>query len=496
MIEKADAPLEPQFSRDEFFSVLVERGLLGLAWADTELVVKGTTGKLAWWLSPGDHLTEDLAPFVGLDDDLMELMDDFRPSLVLSNVGMNVEIADSEKTSIEVFWQDQAELFVVVVHRLGGQPAFEEDMARQLRGRRLAEENIAAMQRQVRQTQNLLDIIAERSPVGIAVQDLEKKYQFVTTRWFEQLGITAETPVVSDHDPFAKGVLNALQGHETSGSPDQHAGGGSDVGNPINTLAWRHRPWMDATGAVAGVVSAIHPVGEIAAERDRLRARVSDLERVNQDLESFAAMLSHDVRAPIAALRNRLVGDNSEELPPHVVSEMDATLARVQQIANGLLEFATASGIPGPASAVDLGAMTRRIAEECTSGSQMRFELIGDWPTVTTAVAPLDLILRNLVQNAVRHHDTGSGWVRLSAHQDDNTLCIEVRDDGPGIPQEYHASVFNPLETVDSTGSGSTGLGLAFVKRAVASLNATLELESDPRRARGTTFRLIWTNGT
>ena len=154
MSEVSQSP--PHMEHGAFFSYLLDRGLIGLAWASDELVIVKTKGKLADWITLGDRTTEDLAPFVGLEDDLNELMDDFRPSLVLSNVGMNAETGDNAKISIEVFWHEAEQHFVIVLHRLGGQPEFEEDMARQLRGRRLAEENIAAMQRQIQQAQGLL----------------------------------------------------------------------------------------------------------------------------------------------------------------------------------------------------------------------------------------------------------------------------------------------------------------------------------------------------
>ena len=122
----------------------------------------------------------------------------------------------------------------------------------------------------------------------------------------------------------------------------------------------------------------------------------------------------------------------------------------------------------------------------------MEFVVQGDWPVTTTAVAPLDIVLRNLIQNAVRHHDKERGMIAVSAKEENNFLCIEVSDDGPGIPKARHTKIFEPMTGYAATGTVSTGLGLAFVKRAAASVGAEIYLESDPDSRRGATFTVRW----
>lgn len=487
-----DAIASIPFSQNEFLSAVLRRRLLGMAWADTEFVVQGTIGELAWWMTPGDHLTQDLAPFIGLDDDLNELRDDFRPSFVLSNVGVNVEVGDEEKVSLEVFWQEQSALFVIVVHRIGGQPEFEADMARQLRGRRLAEEQLALAQRQAQEKQELLDIVAEHAPVALAVRDLKQAIQFATRRWIEVHG--ADGNVASNKgatfEPYAIGLAGAFEGHETSSDLSDPSTFRRDTGAE-SVRAWSHQPWTSSQGAVEGVVSVTYPVDAWAAEHARLKSRVQDLERVNGDLESFAVHLAHDVRAPIAALRARLNTAEAESLSD-VTREVDLTLGRVAQITDGLLEFATASRMSGPAHAVDIAPMVQRIGEDCIAGTQMRFSMDGTWPILKTAVAPLDIVLRNLIQNAVRHHDTGHGNVSVTATVANGGLSLVVADDGPGIPAERHAQIFEPMKTFAMSDVSSTGLGLAFVRRAAESVNAKITLESDPDVARGARFLVQW----
>ena len=161
-------------------------------------------------------------------------------------------------------------------------------------------------------------------------------------------------------------------------------------------------------------------------------------------------------------------------------------------MADGLLEFASASGLSGPSTAVDLEAMVTRIAEESTEGTRMRFAIRGAWPVLTTAVAPLDIILRNLVRNAVQHHDTGSGAINIAANVVDDRLEISVADDGPGIPPDQHEVIFTPTVRCSEHGAATTGLGLAFVRRAASSVGGNVIVHSDPEQACGTTFTVQW----
>ncbi|MGI9406310.1 MAG: hypothetical protein ACR2O4_08060, partial [Hyphomicrobiaceae bacterium] len=152
------------FVPGDLLSFLLKRGLIGLVWANGDLRVLGTAGRLADWVEPGQHVCADLFPFHGLDDDIHELKDDFRPSLVLPKVGLDIGGNNVEKTSIEIFWIEAQASYVIVLHQLGAQPEFEAELTRQMRARRLAEQNLAAMQREMRLTQGMVETIVESAP--------------------------------------------------------------------------------------------------------------------------------------------------------------------------------------------------------------------------------------------------------------------------------------------------------------------------------------------
>jgi signal transduction histidine kinase len=142
---------------------------------------------------------------------------------------------------------------------------------------------------------------------------------------------------------------------------------------------------------------------------------------------------------------------------------------------------------------VDTRALVERLVQSTPRAAAMQITISGDWPVLDTLTAPLDLVLRNLVANAVLHHDRAAGHVNLRATQQRDALRIEVADDGPGIPRDHQESIFLPFRTLSETPSADHhGIGLALVRKTVDVVGARLDVISDPPAARGTTFRLDW----
>ena len=109
--------------------------------------------------------------------------------------------------------------------------------------------------------------------------------------------------------------------------------------------------------------------------------------------------------------------------------------------------------------------------------------------------AALDVVLRNLIDNAIKHHDRTDGRLTLSARPIKSGVEVSIGDDGPGIDSKYHEAIFQPfrkLELKPASDERSSGIGLSFVRKTVETNGATLTLESAPRERRGTTFRLQW----
>ena len=100
-------------------------------------------------------------------------------------------------------------------------------------------------------------------------------------------------------------------------------------------------------------------------------------------------------------------------------------------------------------------------------------------------------MLRNLIGNAIKHHDRAVGHIEISAVEHGDHVEFVVSDDGPGIPPEYHEEIFRMFSTLKPRDvvEGS-GMGLAMVRKILENRGGTIHVES--AEGRGATFRFTW----
>ena len=233
------------------------------------------------------------------------------------------------------------------------------------------------------------------------------------------------------------------------------------------------------------------------------RRRIADAElaRVNRQLEEFAYVISHDLKAPLRALRyySDDIGEALELEPPDVetarTSSANITMAtrRMSNMLTGLLEFARIGRQHEAIETVDTAVLVDEIIANTGRPDEMLVRRAGGWPIVRTTSAPFDLVLRNLIDNAIKHHDRDAGLVEVTARDLGAALLIDVADDGPGITRDWHEAVFEPFRRIDDTRvPESSGIGLALVKRTIEIAGGRIEVLSEPEHRRGTTFRVTW----
>jgi signal transduction histidine kinase len=111
---------------------------------------------------------------------------------------------------------------------------------------------------------------------------------------------------------------------------------------------------------------------------------------------------------------------------------------------------------------------------------------------IVTATAQLEQVLRNLINNAIKHHDKRSGEVVLSARHVGNVVEFSVRDDGPGIAPQFHDKIFQLFQTLKRRDEvESSGMGLAVAKKLVEQQNCRITVHSRGDGT-GSEFRFGW----
>ena len=229
-----------------------------------------------------------------------------------------------------------------------------------------------------------------------------------------------------------------------------------------------------------------------------LGLRLDELERSNAELEQFAAVASHDLRAPLTVVDGYLeMLEDLHEAAPGPGRAWVATarggVRRMTALIEALLGYAqTGSGAlcAEPVDVREVLALVRADlgAQIAAAGAELVVE--GPLPVVTADRVQLHQVLSNLVSNAVKFARPGVPvTVRCSASEQDDAWVLAVRDDGRGIPAEQRASVFRMFERA-GTGHGvpGHGIGLATCERIVARHGGRIWAEETP--GGGTTVRL------
>ena len=243
-----------------------------------------------------------------------------------------------------------------------------------------------------------------------------------------------------------------------------------------------------------------HVRARLMAEAE-IKAKSDELARANRDLEDFAAIISHDLRAPMRALHymtddlEATLGENRLDDARTKLAWIRSQSKRMSSMLSALLDYSSIGRKYRALEPVDTKALVTSIANSLPLEDGFQFNIMGSWPVMETLKAPLDLVLRNLADNAIKHHDRASGVITIAASDTPEALLITVSDDGPGIAPEHRQAIFLPFRTLvagDAAASAGIGMGLALVERTVENMGGSIRLLPVESGQRGATFEVVW----
>jgi PAS domain S-box-containing protein len=294
----------------------------------------------------------------------------------------------------------------------------------------------------------------------------------------EVTGLAAENPV---HRVLREGMTVGLANHTLLVARD-----GRTI--PIDDSA---APILDREGRLAGVVMVFRDVTEPRRLEAELQARLAELAEAERSKDEFLAILAHELRNPLAPLRNavQLLQHGADPRSnPDILGLMERQVNHLVRLVGDLLDLSRISrGVlilrrkPVEIAAVVASALetSRSLIEQ--RGHRLSVNLPADPIWLDADLIRLSQVLVNLLDNAAKYTESG-GMIRLTVTREGSDAVVSVSDTGVGIPPEQLATVFEMFSQVDRSlerSQGGLGIGLSVAKRLVDLHGGSIQARSE-----------------
>lgn len=256
---------------------------------------------------------------------------------------------------------------------------------------------------------------------------------------------------------------------------------------------------FDQSGELVRMVGSIADITarkQAEVERERL---LGSLARSNRELDEFAYVASHDLKAPLRVIDNASswlaedLADKLDEDSKENLQLLRSRVSRMEKLLDDLLEYSrvgrkSTAQWQEVVTGVTLAADLQLLAAQRAGFSAVFDE---EFLAAEVTLMPLQQILLNLINNGIKHHDRDEGLIKISCKDLGAVYGFSVTDDGPGIAPEFHGQIFKMFQTLKPRDQvEGSGIGLAIVRKHIDALGMTINVENIAER--GTVFRFTY----
>ena len=342
---------------------------------------------------------------------------------------------------------------------------------------------------------NMLSFFIQQVPVPVAMFDSNMCYKFASNAWVENFKLTNHKSLVGKShyevsplqpNEWRERHQRALQGEIISTSAEE-------IINYFDEPIWLEgaiHPWYTLNGEIGGLIIYSNVVTDRKENEKNLKKTLENLIRSNQALEKFAHVCSHDLKEPLRSISNfitLLFGRNSEQFDDESLLYMRHILKGIDRMNILIKDILLYSKIAGQTNfekaSINVNYIIKdvmEIFESRISETGARF-IIDVLPTISGNQTQIEQLFINLIDNALKFSSTVTPSIHIFVIESGLFWEFHVQDNGIGIPDEYHKSIFTMFNRLHSKNlyEGS-GIGLATCQKIVHEHLGAIRVQSPP----------------
>ncbi len=225
---------------------------------------------------------------------------------------------------------------------------------------------------------------------------------------------------------------------------------------------------------------------QLEFKNELLEAYTLGLKKTNDDLEKFVSIASHDLKSPLRAvawLTSMIEEDMQDQMPKEVESNFNIIkqrVGRMELLLNGLLEYTKSEKSTSGMTEINTNEVINDLLGIEKEGKKITFNIQENLPKIHIEESKIRRVFSNIIDNAIRFNDKEEIKISIHAEVDVHQTTFYIRDNGPGIEQQFYDKVFVLFQTLNRRDDHeSMGVGLAVTKKIIEQRQGIIWVNSE-----------------
>jgi two-component system sensor kinase FixL len=352
----------------------------------------------------------------------------------------------------------------------------------------------------------LMKEVAERKRAEEALRESKQRLNIVLNSILTGVVIVdAETHEIVDSNPLAAELIG-LPKEEIIGKVCNKFICPAEVGKcPISNLGQTvdqsERVLIRGDGKEISILKTVTPafwqgrsyfvesfidITERKKAEQRQAQLLEQLEKINKELNDFAYVISHDLKAPLRGIKTLtewITTDYADKLDENGKEQMNLLERRVDRMHNlidGVLQYSRVGRVKEDMVQINLNELIPEAIDSLAPPENISITIETELPTIKCERTRIMQVFQNLLSNAVKYMDKPQGQIKVGCIEENGFWKFYVADNGPGIEEKYFEKIFQMFQTLaPRDGSESTGIGLTLVKKIIEMYKGSVWVESE-----------------